>query len=223
MVPPQMVTVDFHCHTSYSKDSLVGVIDMLKMLHKKGLDRLALTDHNNIDVAVQAQELDPDRFIIGEEVLTQQGEILAFFLTEPVPPHLSAHQTIQKLRDQGAFISVSHPFDSLRKGHWELKDLLDIMPEIDAIEVFNSRCMQPQANEAAKDFAQQHGLLGTVGSDAHSLGEIGAASLTLPDFHDAASLKQSLAVAESHTHLSSPFVHFYSRYASWRKSRSKRA
>jgi len=212
-----MITVELHCHTRYSHDSLVLIPQLLASCRKKGLHHLAITDHNTIQGALEAVALDPHIFIAGEEILTLQGELLAYFVKEPVPAGLSASETIHLLRQQGAFISVAHPFDTLRKGHWSLDDLLGILPLVDALEVFNSRCIAPQANQQALAFARQHQLLATVGSDAHSLGEVAAATLVLPEFNDATSLKHALAHAQQRARLSSPWVHFYSRYAAWRK------
>jgi hypothetical protein len=166
---------------------------------------------------VEASTIDPYRFIIGEEIMTRQGELLGMFVKEHIPAGLTAQETIDILRAQGCFISVSHPFDVFRKGHWEENDLLDILPQIDAIEVFNARCMDPKFNNRAREFASVHNLRGTVGSDSHSLMEIGTASLSLPDFVDAESLKNSLLSAKQNIRLSPPWVHFFSRYAAWRK------
>jgi predicted metal-dependent phosphoesterase TrpH len=215
-----MIRVDFHCHTRYSKDSLVSIPDLLTACDHKHIDKLVITDHNTIAGALEAIRLAPQRFVVGEEIMTLQGELLAFFLQEQVPPCLPAQQTIDLLHAQGAFISVSHPFDKLRQGHWHQQDLIDILPGIHAIEMFNSRCLSPQYNLRAIIFAQQHHLLGTVGSDAHTLGEVGAATLTLPEFHDTASLRSALSLAEPHTRMSPFWVHFSSRYASWRKRSS---
>ncbi len=212
-----MPTIDFHCHTRYSKDCLVDLAGLVQACQRKGLDQVAITDHNTISGALEAIDLAPGRFLPGEEIMTEQGELLAFFVKEEVPAGLSARQAIDALKAQGSFISVSHPFDRFRKGHWHMADLASIVPLIDAIEMFNSRCLMPQDNLKAIVFAQQHHLLGTIGSDAHSLGEVGAASLTLPEFQDAASLKRALSLAEPHHHLSPPWVHFISRYASWQK------
>jgi predicted metal-dependent phosphoesterase TrpH len=149
--------------------------------------------------------------------MTLQGKLIGIFVKENIPPGLPASKTIEIIRAQGAFISVAHPFDTYRKGHWDHNDLLDIVGYIDAIEVFNSRCLSPQFNQQAQDFAMQHKLLGTVGSDSHSLLEVGAASFIMPDFNDSSSLKQSLQTAQAQVKLSSPWVHFFSRYAAFRK------
>lgn len=216
-----MVKTEFHCHTCYSKDSLVRIQDLLATCQAKGLQRVVVTDHNAIQGALEAKALDPDRFIVGEEIMTQQGELIGIFLNELVPAGLPALKTIQILREQGAFISVSHPFDTFREGHWGQADLLEIVDIIDAIEVFNSRCLSPRFNQRAKAFSQHYQLLGTVGSDAHTLREVGAATLTLPEFADPASLKQALNEAQAQLHLSPPWVHFCSRYAAWRKRQAR--
>jgi hypothetical protein len=219
MVRPGLVKTEFHCHTNYSKDSLVTIQGIHSICRKKGIQRLVVTDHNVIVGAFLARELDPSLFIVGEEIMTQQGELLAIYVQELVPAGLPATETIARLHSQGAFISVSHPFDSARSGHWQLEDLLSILPKIDAIEIFNSRCLSPKSNALAFDFSLQYHLPGTVGSDSHSLREVGTSTLTLPDFHDAATLKSALMLAEPHVHLSGPWVHFYSSYARWRKQR----
>jgi predicted metal-dependent phosphoesterase TrpH len=217
MCESEMVKTEFHCHTCYGKDSLLQIQDLVIACDKKGIQKLVITDHNTISGATQAQKLDPQRFLIGEEILTQQGELLGIFIKEEIPAGLPALKAIELLRSQGAFISVSHPFDAFRRGHWEINDLVSIAPYVDAIEVFNSRCLLPQFNSRARVFSQRNKLLGTVGSDAHSIVEVGKATLTLPDFIDAASLKQALPRAQPHVRLSGPWVHFYSSHAVWRK------
>jgi len=211
--------VEFHCHTLFSKDSLAPLEGVLAACQRKGIDRLVITDHNTIAAAGPARQLAPEQFIIGEEIMTSQGELLAFFVEEEVPPKLIPEEAINRLRSQGAFISVSHPFDRYRSGHWEEADLLEIMPLVDAIEVFNARCMLADFNQQAQAFAREHALAGTVGSDAHAAFEIGRAVLSLPEFHDARGLREALLSAKQQTRLSSPWVHFTSRYAVWYKKR----
>jgi predicted metal-dependent phosphoesterase TrpH len=215
--PSIMPRVEFHCHTIYSKDSLLAPEKLITICKRKGIDRVVITDHNTTSGAVLAQQIDPQRVIVGEEIMTQSGELLAAFLQEEIPPGFPPLEAITRLRDQGAFISVSHPFDILRKGHWEPSDLEEILPLVDAIEVFNARCMSPDFNRQAQEFAQLHAIAGTAGSDAHAGFEIGRGAMLLPDFHDAASLKKALTQVQFDTRISSPLVHFTSRYAVWYK------
>jgi len=209
----RLVNVDFHCHTIFSIDSLTRPEYLISSAHKRGLDRVVVTDHNTIAGAVAAHTLDPDLIIVGEEIMTRNGEILAAYMTAEIAPGLTAKETIKRLRDQGAFISISHPFDSHRSGSWRRDDLLDITPLVDAIEVFNARSIKAGSNRLAREFAVQHRLAGTVGSDAHSAGEIGAAWLQLSFFSDADSLREVIGQGKVQGHLSPFWVHFYSRFA----------
>jgi len=212
-----MLRIEFHCHTNASKDSLTSPADLVRTARKRGLDRLVITDHNTIAGARVAQALDPELVIVGEEIMTTRGEILAAYVTEEIPPHLSPAETIRRLRDQGAFISVSHPFDKFRSGGWDENDLLEIISLVDAIEVYNSRCMFPGFNRAAKKFAEQHNLAVTVGSDAHAAFEVGRSFLELEQFEGPDEMRKVIRTGIPHVKWSPPWFHLTSRYASIRK------
>jgi predicted metal-dependent phosphoesterase TrpH len=190
---------------------------IIRLCRKRGVDRIAITDHNTAEGALALQKIAPELVIVGEEIMTNQGEILGYFLTESIPAGLTPEETIQRLRDQGAVISVSHPFDRYRKGAWEENDLRRIMGLVDAIEVFNARCVRAEDNARAMAFARQNGLIGTAGSDAHTGVEYGQAMTRLQPFHDAASFRQALGTAEFVERLSPAYVHFGSTYAKWMK------
>ncbi|MEP0804003.1 MAG: PHP domain-containing protein [Chloroflexota bacterium] len=217
-----MLTLEFHCHTVFSKDSLTSPQKLIDTCRRRGIDRVVVTDHNTIAGALAAQKLDPERVIVGEEIMTTRGELLAAFVTEEVPPFLSPRETIRRLKEQGAYISVSHPFDRLRNGAWREEDLLEILPQVDAIEVFNSRCMNPRFNREAQAFAGRHGVSGTVGSDAHAAFEVGRSLLLVEQFEGPGEMRKVIPKAVAKTRLSPPWVHFWSRYAvlykSWKRS-----
>lgn len=212
-----MIRVEFHCHTAYSKDSLTSARQLLTACRARGIDRVVITDHNTIAGARTAHLLDPDRVIVGEEIMTTRGELLAAYVAAEVPPGLAPLEAIGRLRAQGAFISVSHPFDHLRAGGWEETDLLEIAGLVDAIEVFNSRCMSPAFNRLAKEFASRHNLSGTVGSDAHTTFELGRSTLLMEPFDSADGLRRAIPYATARTKLSPPWIHLTSRYATLRK------
>ena len=207
------IHTDFHTHTSASKDSITSPERLIASARRKGLDRVVVTDHNTIAGARAAQALDPELIIIGEEIMTTEGEILASFVTEEIPRGLSPRETIQRLRDQGAFISVSHPFDSWRSGAWKPEDLLEIAPLVDAIEVFNARCTAAADNERAAEFARLHNIPGTAGSDGHAAFELGRAHLVLPQFAGPDELRKVIREGQVAGGLSSVWVHFTSQYA----------
>ena len=212
-----MLTLEFHCHTIASKDSLTRPEDLVRAARKRGLDRLVITDHNSIAGARAARKLDPELVIVGEEIMTTKGEILAAYVQEEIPAGLTPQETIRILKEQGAFISVSHPYDTHRKGGWLEADLLEIISQVDAIEVFNSRCMDPRFNHQAKAFAEKHNLPGTVGSDAHGAFEVGRSVLLLDQFEGPEGMRKVIRQAKMQTRLSPWWVHFVSRYASIRK------
>jgi predicted metal-dependent phosphoesterase TrpH len=213
---PALLKVEFHCHTIYSKDCLVPPEKLVKAARQAGVDRLIITDHNSIGGALRAQALDPELVIVGEELLTTRGELLCAFVKEELPRGLEPLDAIRRLRAQGAFISVSHPFDRRRHG-WALDDLRMIAPLVDAIEVFNARCQLALLNQQAAAFASEAHLAGTAGSDAHTLGEVGRATVTLPYFSGAEELRSLIGQGIIQGKLSSPFIHLTSTYARFYK------
>jgi predicted metal-dependent phosphoesterase TrpH len=207
--------VELHSHTLYSKDCLTTLDDVIKTCEKRGIDRIAITDHNTAKGALALAKLAPDLIIVGEEIMTTEGEILAFFMKETIPAKLSPAETIRRLRDQGAFISVSHPYDRLRKGAWKEPELLKIIDQVDAIEIFNSRCLFSEDNTKAVAFAQTHSKLGTVGSDAHISYELGKATLQMQPFEGPGDFFEALKSAVPVTTLSPFWVHGFSSYAKY--------
>ncbi len=205
------LNIDFHNHTCYSHDSMLKPEKLIQLAKKQGLDRVVITDHNEIQGALIAQKLEPELIIVGEEVQTTCGEFLAAFVKELVPGGLPPMEALRLLKDQGAFISVSHPFDRYRG--WKTSDLLEIIPYVDAIEIFNSRCIYSEDNKKAQEFAVEHSLAGTVGSDAHFSFEIGHGRMILPIFKDADELRLVISDGKLEVKLSSPGVHFFTTYA----------
>ena len=161
-------------HTpSIAKIALRGPEDAIARARSIGLDKLAITEHNNLAGALRAKELAPDLIIVGEEIMTTHGELIAYFVQEEGPRDLSPQETVRRLREQGAVISIPHPLDSLRNSAMGMANVLKVNDQVDALEVRNARCVRPQDNLAALALAQERGLLTTAGSDAHIPFELG--------------------------------------------------
>jgi predicted metal-dependent phosphoesterase TrpH len=205
--------VELHSHTSYSRDCLVTPAQFVAACRRKGIDRVAITDHNAIEGALAAQKLAPDLVVVGEEIKTDCGEIIAYFLRELVPPGLPVREAIARVRQQGGVVGVSHPCDRYRREAMGADRLLPIVDLVDALEVFNARCIQSADNDCARDIALKHGKLMFAGSDAHTTLELGRATVRMPPFDSPESFRASLAQADIHARLSSPLVHFASTYA----------
>ena len=203
---------DLHTHTLYSRDCLTDLERFLQVSRRKGLDRVAVTDHNAIAGALRLKEMDPERVIVGEEIRTTHGELIAYFLTEPIPPGLSPQETIAAVRAQGGVVGISHPLDSFRREAFRKEALPSVLDQVDFLEVFNARCLLPADNRAARALAAERGLPMTAGSDAHSTWELGQAVTLLPPFSSPASFLESLKEARIEGRLSPPWVHFISSY-----------
>ena len=210
-------TVELHSHTIYSRDCLTTLETVIAACRRKGIDRLAVTDHNTAEGALALAKLAPDLIIVGEEIMTTRGEILGYFMRESIPAGLTPEEAIRRLRDQGAVISVSHPYDRLRKGAWIESDLLAIFDQVDAIEVFNSRCLYAEDNVKAQTLAATRLKPGTVGSDAHIPFELGRATLRMQPFEGPGDFFLSIKQATSVTSLSPAWVHSASTQAKWFK------
>ena len=102
-----MWKVDLHSHTIYSKDCLTRPEALIRRARAVGLDKLAVTEHNNLAGALAAKALAPDLVIVGEEIKTTEGEIIAYFVTEEVPRGLTPQATVERLRtpEGGAVVS----------------------------------------------------------------------------------------------------------------------
>ena len=211
-------SLELHAHTIYSIDSLIRLDDLQAICQKRGVDKLAITDHNEVRAALQMARMYPIWVIPGVEVMTTQGELLAWYIKGPVPKGLSPQETIKRLRDQEAVIGVAHPFDRYRSGAWRLEHLVEIVELVDAIEVFNSRCLHMEDNDKALAFARKYDKLMTCGSDAHTPREYGRALLQAHPFpNNADGLRQALKEAVCQEQLSGVDVHVSSTLAKWAK------
>jgi predicted metal-dependent phosphoesterase TrpH len=207
------VKVDLHVHTCYSKDSLTPLEAVIEACRERGLDKVAITDHNTITGALALQEMASDLVIVGEEIKTNVGEIIAYFLEEEVPKGLPLQEAIARVREQGGVVGVPHPLDRLRREALGRAHLLTVIEQVDLLEVFNARTIFPSDNRRAQDLAREHGLLATAGSDAHIPCEIGQAYVEMPPFNDKSEFLRSLAQGQIVGHLTSPLIHLASTWA----------
>ena len=83
--------------------------------------------------ALKAHQMAPDLVVVSEEILTNEGEILAYFMTEEIPDHLPPLDVVKRLKDQGAFISIAHPYDPYRGSSWKPGTLEKLVPFLDGL------------------------------------------------------------------------------------------
>ena len=170
----------------------------MKAAHARGLTHLAITDHDRIDVALEARELAPAglTIIVGEEVKTRDGDLICVFLERAIPPGLSAVETIAAAREQDGLVGLPHPFDGMRGSILKDESMAHIVDSVDWVETHNARVIG-KGNEQASELALERGLRGVAVSDAHSIMEVGVAYTALDgDPSTPAGLLAALPTAE---------------------------
>lgn len=178
--------IDLHCHTEASADCITPIELIPQRCLEQGIRIQAITDHDEIWGAQEVQKLvrnDPElelEIIVGEEVMTNMGEIIGLFLNEKIEPGLSPEETVRQIRAQGGLVLLPHGFDPIKR--FRLKDSAReaIAQDIDIVESYNARISNLKWNQAAADWAEAHDLPVSAGSDAHLLTDIGAAWLEAP-------------------------------------------
>jgi predicted metal-dependent phosphoesterase TrpH len=207
---PVRAFIDLHCHTSASFDSTARPEAVARAAVSRGLTHLAITDHDRVEAALRLRDAAPDRLtiIVGEEVKTSDGDLIAVFIEKLVPPGMSALDTIAAIREQGGLVGVPHPFDRTRGyGRKSGADLEDIASKIDWIEAYNARVVGGSANDRAGDFARKHGLPGICASDSHTVLEVGVATnVLLGPVGSPAELLAALPSVEMHPYRASYYV-----------------
>jgi predicted metal-dependent phosphoesterase TrpH len=211
--------LDMHVHTRASYDSLSDVADILRAMDARGIDRVVLTDHDELDFALRAAEREPERLIAGEEVRTAEGpDLIGIFLTERIPRGTPLREACERIRAQGGVVYAPHPFDLRRRGGGgHLEAVADL---VDVVEAHNARTWGAGVNERGEAWARERGLALGAGSDAHTPAEIGAAYVELPPFaNERDSLLAALAAGRVAARGVSPRrVAAYSAYARLHKA-----
>jgi glycosyltransferase involved in cell wall biosynthesis len=191
---------DLHMHTDHSPDCATPAQLLLETAKERGLGAIAITDHNEISGALEAQEIAARiggiKIIVAEEVKTaHEGEVIGLFLTERIERGMSMAETIAEIRRQGGLVYVPHPFDRLHSVP-DYENLLEVVDDIDILEVFNPRVTLSAFNEEAVRFARKYGIVPGAGSDSHVLQGLGSVKIRLRDFEGPREFLESMRDAD---------------------------
>ena len=189
---------------------------------RRGINCIALTDHNTLSNAVALQRLAPFPVIPGEEIKTTQGEIIGLFLTDEIPRGMSPGATVEAIRQQGGVVYIPHPFDRVRRSVLLPEALMEILEEVNVIETYNSSISFKADVETAIQFADKYEKLKGAGSDSHVWWELGNSYVEMPEFQGAEGFLQAMGEGTIHGKLTHPVAHFASTLTKWRKKYLKR-
>lgn len=199
-----------HSHTGFSICSTLSLEHYIEVCQNKGFDFVAVTDHDTIVAAQELQRIAPFRVIVGQEITSADGEIIGLFLEKEIPKGLSAKETFAAIKGQGGLVYLPHPFDTtLRRPHKRLnvEAILPIIDMVDIVEVANARNIFDSQDRRAKEFAQTHAKVESVGADSHFAGEIGKTYVEMDDFDSPSSFLRALEKGTLHFQRSSPLFH----------------
>ncbi len=208
-----MLRADLHAHTHFSRDGFTSPERFVRTYVKRGINCVAVSDHNNMEGAFAVAKLAPFRVILSEEVKSSEGEIIGWFLREPIPKGMTPEDTVRAIRAQGGLVCVPHPFDRLRRSPLATSALLRILSEVDAVEAFNARTTLRGDIRRSAAFVKEHAKIASAGSDAHWHPEIGGAWVEMPPFEDARDFLDALRAGRIHGEIANPLVHIVSTLA----------
>ncbi|MCB0190477.1 MAG: CehA/McbA family metallohydrolase [Anaerolineae bacterium] len=162
---------DLHLHTDHSDGyfSPQKTIDIIA--EYSSLDVISITDHDTAEGAFEAQEYAHRRYphlevIIGQEVTTEEGDVVGLFLQSTLPKFPTALEAIEAVHNQGGLAVAVHPFFV----GWEMESVQTAILRLpfDAVEVRHGCPLSIPFNIVTglvNRFGQRLPALG--GSDSH--------------------------------------------------------
>lgn len=176
--------IDLHNHTVYSKhwfwgiDALNTPEEMIRAAIKRGLDGIAITDHNYVKSSLKAKKyarrVDRDFLVItGTEIRSASGDVLALGVKSDVKAGMSVQETVEKIRELGGVAIAPHPFSKFILRECIGKEA----SKADAVEIFNASSNMSFHNTKAKAFAIKYDMPVCAGSDSHCIRTVGNAGI----------------------------------------------
>jgi predicted metal-dependent phosphoesterase TrpH len=185
-----MGLADIHMHTIFSYDGTATVPAVLQRASQVGLDLIAITDHDEIRGALQAEQLASKfniQVIPGVEITTAEGDLLALSIRKIIPAGLSLIETIHRVGEQGGFCVAPHPgatgFGMKSLNAYSIYRALrdrDAERILIGIETYNATTLDRAGNHAAGIWAGRLSIAQTGSSDAHVLDAIGLGATIFP-------------------------------------------
>jgi predicted metal-dependent phosphoesterase TrpH len=175
----ESMRLDLHLHTRASWDCLSDPEAILERAMEQGIQRVAVTDHNRLSLALEMHRAHPEAVIPGEEVRTKEGiDLIGLYVRHEIPRGTPAEEACRLIREDGGIIYLPHPYAPGKGGSGRYAEAL--APLVDVVEVFNARLHPGRLNLPARDLALAHPKLQGAGSDAHTVREVGGGWVEVP-------------------------------------------
>jgi len=163
--------IDLHVHTDYSYDSLITSEELVFYAKKRGLNGVAVTDHDRLDGALKIAKETDFLIIPGMEISSLNGHVIGLNFQEPIPSGLSVDETVDKIHELGGIAVACHPITFFKES---LEGYIN--SKFDAVEVINSSAFPfNRSVRRGQEIASCLGIARVAGSDAHFGPEIGYA------------------------------------------------
>jgi predicted metal-dependent phosphoesterase TrpH len=165
------VKADLHVHSTYSSDSIITPKELVFYARKRGLNAVAVTDHNQVEGARKIARETDFLIIPGTEVSSRDGHIVGLNVNEVIPRGLSTDETVDRIHKAGGIAIACHPH-ALFKGSIGQH----VTAKFDAVETINASSFPfRSASSKAEKLAERFGLPRVAGTDAHYGPVIGCA------------------------------------------------
>jgi predicted metal-dependent phosphoesterase TrpH len=165
------IKADLHVHTTYSSDSIITPKELVFYAKKKGLNAVAVTDHNQVEGAQKIARETDFLIIPGTEISSLHGHIVGLNVNEVIPRDLRADETVDRIHKAGGVAIACHPY-ALFKGSIGKH----VNAKFDAVETINASSFPFRtAKSKAEKLAERFGLPRVAGTDAHYGPVIGCA------------------------------------------------
>jgi hypothetical protein len=130
----RVLEVDLHSHTRFA-DGFLSPFDLVIQARRRGLDALAITDHNILFPAqigrFYSRLTGGPTILVGEEITTRDYHVHGVGLTERVDASLPLDRVIDEVHRQGGIMIAAHPV----KRFWPA--LVPARARFDAAEVMH--------------------------------------------------------------------------------------
>lgn len=211
-----MIRAEFHVHTRYSKDSILNKYFILMMCKIKKIKLIAITDHNEVAGALKYSAFLKKHnidVIVGEEIMTDSGEIIGLYLNKKIESNLSVKETIKLIREQNGLVYLPHPYDEKRsKTVLKSEEQMNNKASFDFIEIHNGRNIKKEFSDKQELIQKNIGATRIIGSDAHTFFELGR-NYILMDYDGKDNLKTNIENGQIHKSNCIKYAHFCTKIA----------